>query len=221
MRAMRPANSVGSLVRRTALFTTSGLLMALASCVTTQSVSDEPERWEVEVLRGAQHLGTESVANWPPPRGECLDETFSVPDLPIDRDTGAEAEEVLLAFTHVGEPRGLISINGEQQFTRVDFVDRLASAIASIVVDVTVCAISSAFPGDDNCQPIDVQVEGTSITRRFPSSLLVVGGSNTVRVCSTDGDFLLADGLRLREAPPLTETDAGADAEPEAGDAAR
>lgn len=152
------------------------------------------------------------VAGWSPPLGTCIDQDFEITELPRTIDPAEVDEEVLLFFAHAGEARGSIELNGETVFEQVTLVDRLASAIASAIVEITVCAITSAFPGDQDCDPMEVQIETVTVTRRIPTSSLAVG-TNAARVCATDGDFLLADGLGLREGPPRTaDDDAGTDA---------
>lgn len=187
----------------------------LGACKTTQGREDEaPKTWEVEILRGAQHVGTDPVTNWPPPLGACVETQFTVKDLPVDETTGKPASEVLLAFRHAGEPKGSIEINGTQVFSRVTAVDRFASAFGDLIAEVTVCAIASAFPGDPDCEPVEVPIETTFVGRRFSADVLVLG-TNSARVCATAGDFLLADGLRLTEASSQGDAGAERDAEGE------
>jgi hypothetical protein len=190
-----------------------GVVALLGACVTTQSGPDEPDRWQVDVLRGAKHVGTERVADWPPPAGPCVEATFTVDELPLDPTTRRPPSQVLLAFRHAGAAGGTIDINGKQVFAGVTGIDRIASALADAIVDVTVCAIESAFPGDPDCDPVERPIKTTGITRRLATDTLVIG-TNTARLCATGADFLVVDA-RLTEAP--STGDAGA--QPDSRDA--
>lgn len=197
------------------------LSFAFGACTTTQSQESENEKWEVEILHDATHIGIQTVQDWPPPKGRCIDVPFEVEELPTDRETKRPANEVLLAFRHAGSSDGSIAINGSLVFTKVTGVDRIASAIADAVVEVTVCAIESALPGDPDCEPKKVSIKTTGVTRRFKSELLVVG-QNTARFCVTSDDFLISH-VRLTEATARdggTETDAEANADDASPDSA-
>lgn len=191
-------------------------LMVCAGC-TTRSSPEEPKPWEVKIVVGGRHVGTNQVAQWPPPLGECIEQKFIVDDLPVDKNTGKPASQVLLGFRHAGDARGTIDINGRQVFSGVTAIDRFASAIADAITKVVVCSIETALPGDANCSPIELSIKTTFVTRRLSTELLVVG-TNVARICAPSGDFLLAD-MRLSEARP--ESDAGVEAAAEGGSDAR
>jgi hypothetical protein len=178
-----------------------------------QDPDPEPEPWSAEVLSGTHHIGTETIADWPPPLGECIEGDFELVDLPTDPDTGEVDSTVSLSFHHAGERDGLIEINGTAVFSRVTWVDIVATAIADVLVDITVCTITSAFPGDPDCDPIAVDVETTSVSRGVSTELLNFG-TNSYRVCAPGGDFLIASGIQLRESSSSDEspdTDSGTD----------
>jgi hypothetical protein len=114
--------SSGAIVARAVL----GLGM-YAGC-TTRSSPEPPKPWSVNILVGGRHVGTNTVANWPPPAGTCIEQKFTVPDLPMDEKTGKPDPQVVLGFHHAGEARGTIEINGKPVFSGVTGIDRFASA---------------------------------------------------------------------------------------------
>lgn len=200
-------------------------VMGLASCAALFDPAEgedsqggsEPEPWSAQVLEGTHHVGTETVADWPPPEGACIEGEFVLDDLPVDSETGQTAPYVALSFQHAGDRDGLIEVNGSTVFTRVSWRDIAATAFADVLVDITVCSIYSAFPGDPDCDPITVDVETTSVSRGLSTDLLDIG-ANTYRVCATESDFLIASGIRLSESSRSddggdtdTDTDTGLD----------
>src|SRR5262245_41329168 len=99
---------------RRAAFAFGGALLVLASCVTTQDSPDPPKRWSVDVALGGRHIGTKTLAGWPPPLGACVDVDFVVNDFPVDTATKRPAAQVVFGFRHAGEPKGTIAINGKE-----------------------------------------------------------------------------------------------------------
>jgi len=188
----------------------------LTSCLPwpDETTADAPEPWSAEILNGAQHLGTGAVANWPPPLGKCIEGRFVLEDLPIDHDTGQTEPEVSLAFQHAGDQNGLLEINGVTVWSRVTLLDKLANAIADVLAEVIVCTVESAFPGDPSCDGVAHYIETTYVSRTISTADLSIGNNN-YRICATDGDFLIADGVQLKEsfsASDETNGDAGPDA---------
>ncbi|MCA9706316.1 MAG: hypothetical protein KDK70_10750 [Myxococcales bacterium] len=208
------------------------VVCALASCTglfdTTYEHDDdeadteaEPEPWRAEVLAGTHHLGVEAITNWPPPEGACIEGEFVLEELPADPETGEVPASVVLSFQHAGDRDGLIELNGTTVFTRVRLADILATALADLLVDITVCTITSALPGDPDCDPIVVDVETTWVSRSVPTEALSIG-TNTYRVCTSDGDFLVAAGIELHESSSSdddgeTDTDTDTDGETDTG----
>jgi len=196
------------------------LLGTLPSCIFLEDENnDYPEPWNTEVVTGALHVGTQTIATWPPPAGECIEGQFMLEDLPLDDNTDLAASRVNLFFNHAGAKDGLLEINDHVVFSRVTWLDTVADAfsdiIASVIVEVAACTVQTLAPGDPDCVATVHGVEATTIMREIPTENLSIG-KNSYRVCATAGDFLVADGIRLKEAPPAmndtngeTDEDAG------------
>jgi len=149
------------------------------------------EEWSVLVLEGNHHIGVKQITHWPAPEGECINHKFQVEALPDLTSTETESQHLWIEFVFLGETsKGLVRVNGHDLFKEVtvldDFFDKLSQGLHD--------AVKNALGGCEGCES---QWTGRMLSRYVETSIIKVG-TNLVTACTTDGDFLLVDGIRLQ-----------------------